>query len=119
MRFETSNITFYAVDVAGSTEVPRTGELAFVNSIIYKQRNTIILGDFNVPFESQNLEDIKKDFNHAFNEKGNGFRETWFWNIPILSIDHIWVSKDLKIIKTEKIFTLKSDHNMIKTFIRK
>ena len=117
--FETASTKFHAVDVMGSTDIPRIWELGFVNSIIKKETNTIILGDFNVPFESQNLEVIKKDFNHAFNEKGNGFRETWFWNIPILSIDHIWVSKDLKIIKTEKIGTFKSDHSMVKTFIRK
>ena len=117
--FETAHTKFYAVDVMGSTDVPRTWELGFVNSIIKKQTNTIILGDFNVPFESQNLENIKKDFNHAFNEKGNGFRETWFWNIPLLSLDHIWVSKDLEVLKTEKIGTFKSDHSMVKTFIRK
>ncbi|MDC1379270.1 endonuclease/exonuclease/phosphatase family protein [Algibacter sp.] len=117
--FETANTEFYAVDVSGSTDVPRAWELGFVNSIIKKQTNTIILGDFNVPFESKFLDSIKNNFNHAFNEKGNGFRETWFWNIPLLSLDHIWVSKDLKVLKTEKIGTFKSDHNMLKTFIKK
>lgn len=119
VSFETAHTKFYAIDVMGSPDVPRTWELGFVNSIIKKQTNTIILGDFNVPFESQYLENIKKDFNHAFNEKGNGFRETWFWNIPLLSLDHIWVSKDLEVLKTEKIGTFKSDHSMVKTFIRK
>jgi len=119
VKFETYNIKFYAVDVSGSMDVPRAWELGFVNSIIKKQTNTIILGDFNVPFESKFLDSIKNNFNHAFNEKGNGFRETWFWNIPLLSLDHIWVSKDLKVLKTKKIGTFKSDHNMLKTFIKK
>ena len=119
VKFETYNINFYAVDVSGSMDVPRAWELGFVNSIIKKQTNTIILGDFNVPFESKFLDSIKNNFNHAFNEKGNGFRETWFWNIPLLSLDHIWVSKDLKVLKTKKIGTFKSDHNMLKTFIKK
>ena len=66
-----------------------------------------------------NLNKIKSTFNHAFNEKGNGFRETWFWNLPLLSLDHIWVSKDLKILKTQKINTFKSDHCMLKTYVRK
>lgn len=119
INFITHGINFYALDVTGSTDVPRTWELGFVNDIIKKNKNTIVLGDFNVPYESKNLNKLKTDFNHAFNEKGNGFRETWFWNLPLLSLDHIWVSKDLEILKTQKINTFKSDHNMIKTFIKR
>lgn len=119
INFKTNGINFYAVDVAGSPDVPRTWELDFVNDLIHKNKKTIVLGDFNVPFESKNLNKFKTNFNHAFNEKGNGFRETWFWNLPLLSLDHIWVSKDLEILKTQKINTFESDHNMLKTFIRK
>ena len=119
VNFETYNINFYAVDVSGSMDVPREWELTFVNEYVEQKTQTILLGDFNVPFESKFLDSIKNNFNHAFNEKGNGFRETWFWNIPLLSLDHIWVSKDLKVLKTEKIGTFKSDHNMLKTFIKK
>jgi len=119
VNFETYNINFYAVDVSGSMDVPREWELTFVNEYVEQKIQTILLGDFNVPFESKFLDSIKNNFNHAFNEKGNGFRETWFWNIPLLSLDHIWVSKDLKVLKTEKIGTFKSDHNMLKTFIKK
>ena len=119
VNFETYNINFYAVDVSGSMDVPREWELTFVNEYVEQKTQTILLGDFNVPFESKFLDSIKNNFNHAFNEKGNGFRETWFWNIPLLSLDHIWVSKDLKVLKTKKIRTFKSDHNMLKTVIKK
>jgi len=119
VKFETYNINFYAVDVSGSMDVPREWELTFVNEYVEQKTQTILLGDFNVPFESKFLDSIKNNFNHAFNEKGNGFRETWFWNIPLLSLDHIWVSKDLKVLKTKKIRTFKSDHNMLKTVIKK
>lgn len=119
INFESGGINFYAVDITGSTDVPRTWELTFVDSLIKKNKNTIVLGDFNVPYESKNLNKLKTNFNHAFNEKGNGFRETWFWNIPLLSLDHIWVSKDLRILKTQKVNTFKSDHSMIKTFIKR
>lgn len=119
INFKVNTINFYAVDVTASLDVPRAWALELVNQHIKNQANTIVLGDFNVPYESKHLENIKTNFNHAFNEKGNGFRETWFWNIPLLSLDHIWVSKDLEILKTEKIGTFKSDHSMIKTYIRK
>ncbi len=115
--FKTAGVGFYAVDVQGSTDVPREWELNFVNKSIKRKDNTIVLGDFNTPYESIYLKQLKTDFNQAFNKKGNGFRETWFYNIPLLSLDHIWVSKDLKILKSEKIFTTKSDHSILKTFI--
>src|SRR5690606_4384326 len=115
VNFKTGGLNFYAIDVTDSTDVPRAWKLKFIDTKIREKSNTIILGDFNVPYESVLFKEIKSDFNHAFNEKGNGFRETWFWNIPLLSIDHIWVSKDLKILKTEKKGTFKSDHSMLKT----
>ena len=119
INFKTNGVDFYAVDVTGSTDVPRTWELGFVNKWIKNNKKAIVLGDFNVPFESKNLNKFKAEFTHAFNTKGNGFRETWFWNLPILSLDHIWISKDLKILKTQKINTFKSDHCMLKTYVRK
>jgi len=119
INFNTAGINFYAVDVTGSADVPRNWELTYVNQLIKKTNNTVVLGDFNVPFESKFLNPLKNNFYHAFNKKGNGFRETWFYNLPVLSLDHIWVSKDLKILKTQKLFTTKSDHGLLKTFIRK
>ena len=119
INFETANINFYAIDAMGSIDVPKSWGFKFIDSKIDNSETSIILGDFNVPFESKYLDKIKKDFNHAFNEKGNGFRETWFWNLPILSLDHIWVSKDLKVLKTKKFYSKVSDHCMIKTYVRK
>ena len=103
----------------GGLNIFREGKWHLLTQLIKEKQNTIILGDFNLPFESKYFKSIKQNFNHAFNEKGNGFRETWFWNFPLLSLDHIWVSKDLKILKTQKINTFKSDHSMIKTFIKR
>ena len=105
--------------MAGSTHAPKSEEYNFVNTIINKTDNTIVLGDFNAPLESRFLNRFKKEFNHTFLEKGNGFAETWPYNIPLLSLDHIWASKDLHILKAEKINTFKSDHSMLKAFIRK
>ncbi len=119
LNFQTKGINFYAVDLQGGLNIFREGEMRFIDSIIKEKQNTIVLGDFNLPYESKYLKNIKQNFNHAFSKKGNGFRETWFWNLPLLSLDHIWVSKDLKILKTEKINTFKSDHNMLKTFVKR
>ncbi len=119
LKFKTEGVIFYAVDGVASMDVPRAWGLKYINSLIEEKEKTILLGDFNIPLESTLLKLIEVNFNNAFAEKGNGFRETWFWNIPLLSLDQIWVSKDLKILKTEKISTFKSDHSMLKTYIRK
>ncbi|MFV0565729.1 MAG: endonuclease/exonuclease/phosphatase family protein [Flavobacteriaceae bacterium] len=119
VHFKTRALHLYAVDVTGSTDVPRSWELGFVNKTIKKTNNTIVLGDFNVPYESKYLNYLKTNFTHTFNEKGNGFRETWFYNIPLLSLDHVWASKDLKVLKTEKTGTFKSDHSILTTYIKR
>lgn len=119
VHFKTKGIEFYAIDVMGSTDVPRSWELNFVNSVVKNIENTVVLGDFNLPYESLLFKDIKENYNHFFSKNGNGFRETWLWNLPILSLDHIWISKDLDIINSRKINTMQSDHSMIKTVVRK
>ncbi|MGB5420181.1 endonuclease/exonuclease/phosphatase family protein [Algibacter sp.] len=119
ISFFTHTLNFYAIDVASSFNVYRKNQLKFVTESIKKTNKCILIGDFNTPLESKFLNTIKMDFNQVLTEKGNGFRETWFWNIPLLSLDHIWVSKDLQIINSEKISTFKSDHTMVKTSIRK
>ena len=119
INFETAGINFYAVDAQGSPDVSRKMELTYINKAINEKNNTIVLGDFNTPYESIYLKQLKKDFNHAFSKKGNGFKETWFYNLPLLCLDYIWVSKDLKILKTEKIFSSKSDHSMLKTVVKR
>ncbi len=117
LKFSTNNIIFYAVDLTADVFNSRKEELQFVYSNIEYHSNSVVLGDFNTPLESIYFEDFKANYNHAFSVKGNGFKETWFWNLPLLSLDHIWVSHNLIINKTNKIKTWKSDHNMLRTYI--
>ena len=69
-------------------------------------------------YESVLFKDIKSNFYDVLTKKGNGFRETWFWNLPLLSLDHIWASKDISIYRAQKIKTNKSDHTMIKAYVK-
>ena len=119
LKFKANGISFYAIDGQASLDVPRSWGFKFINNLVNVKTNAVLIGDFNIPLESILLKQIKTNFKHGFSEKGNGFRETWFWNIPLLSLDHIWVSKDLEILKAEKIGTFKSDHSMIKIYVRK
>lgn len=118
VHFNTNDIDFYAVDVYANMKFFRKPMLKNILSRIKTDDKTIILGDFNAPYESLFFKNYKKNYQHAFTEKGSGFRETWFWNFPLLSLDHIWVSPDLEIQKTEKITTWKSDHSMLKMYLK-
>jgi len=118
VHFSTKNTHFYAIDVSSDLRHFRKPMLQSIISQIKTEDRTIILGDFNTPYESLFFKKFKKNYQHAFTEKGNGFRETWFWNIPLLSLDHIWVSKDLEILKVDKILTTKSDHSMLKMYVK-
>ncbi|MFH4966636.1 endonuclease/exonuclease/phosphatase family protein [Gaetbulibacter sp. M240] len=118
VQFQMDDINFYAIDLQGSTDVPRAWELAFLNSQIEEVHRTILMGDFNLPYESILFKDIKSNFYDALTKKGNGFRETWFWNLPLLSLDHIWASKDISIYRAQKIKTNKSDHTMIRAYVK-
>jgi len=117
LKFSTNNIIFYAVDLTAEIFNSRKEELQFVYANIEYHNNSVVLGDFNTPLESIYFEDFKNNYNHAFSVKGKGFKETWFWNLPLLSLDHIWVSHNLKINKTDKISTWKSDHSMLRTYV--
>ena len=117
VHFSTNNLNFYAVDVYANMKFFRKPMLENILSRVKTNEKTIILGDFNTPYTSLFFENYKENYQHAFTEKGSGFRETWFWNVPLLSLDHIWVSPDVEIQKTEKISTWKSDHAMLKTHI--
>jgi len=118
VHFSTNDIDFYAVDVYANMKFFRKPMVKNILSRIKTDQKTIILGDFNTPYESLFFKNYKKNYKHAFTEKGSGFRETWFWNFPLLSLDHIWVSQDLEIQKTEKILTWKSDHSMLKMYLK-
>lgn len=118
IKFNTQRVDFFAIDAQGSPDVPRRWEMEFIDSQIDESKKTIVLGDFNLPYESILFKKIKKNFNHAFTKKGLGFRETWFHGLPILSLDHIWVSKDIEVLKAEKINAQKSDHSMIKAYVK-
>ncbi len=114
INFKTRGFNFYAVDVSGSIDVPRAWELDVVSAALLPEANTVVLGDFNVPYESLLLGPIKSNFKHAFSEKGFGLKETWCYGLPILSLDHIWLSQDVKLKQVTKQHTLKSDHAMLK-----
>ncbi|NQY28831.1 MAG: endonuclease/exonuclease/phosphatase family protein [Flavobacteriaceae bacterium] len=113
-KIKNKEFSFYAIDITANIKFFRKHMLEEAFGYVITTKNTIIVGDFNTPYESLHFEMYRQRFKHAFTEKGNGFLETWMWNLPILSLDHVWVSKDLKLRMVNKINTWESDHAMLK-----
>jgi len=108
---------FVTIDVYGPPMLPRTGQLAEALSFTNQDPKVIIMGDFNTPFESVHFDPFRNEhLQDALTVGGRGFRETWFYGLPLLSLDHIWLGKDWHVLEARKIWTRDSDHAAV--FVR-
>ncbi len=77
----------------------------------------IIMGDFNTPAESVHLDSYREQgMQNALDAAGRGFRETWFWRLPVLSLDQVWAGKGWRVQEARKINRWSSDHAAV--FVR-
>ena len=72
----------------------------------------ILMGDFNTPRESIYYGRSLNDLQNAFDIGGEGFAETWPVPLPLLSLDHIFVSKTLRVLRCRHGSSL-SDHRPV------
>jgi endonuclease/exonuclease/phosphatase (EEP) superfamily protein YafD len=74
---------------------------------------TIVMGDFNTPIDSVWFERVRKRYRHVFEEAGSGMLVTWPTPLPVIAIDHVWVSEGV----TPTCATLEShpmsDHRLV------
>ncbi|MCB0383388.1 MAG: hypothetical protein KDD05_08860, partial [Psychroserpens sp.] len=84
----------------------RVLEIAKANEV------SIIMGDFNTPYESVHFKDYFEYYTsfHSFN---NGFTATWPLGIPLFEIDHIWIGKEYTPVALEKKYYEVSDHALL------
>ena len=61
----------------------------------------IVLGDFNTPPETRWCGDWQGTLTLANNGPHRGFRETWAFGLPLLTLDQIWLGKGWQAIWTE------------------
>jgi endonuclease/exonuclease/phosphatase family metal-dependent hydrolase len=79
----------------------------------YSQANLIVMGDFNTPLESVLFDSFCQYLTHAFESGGHGFAKTWPIPLPVLAIDHIWVSKKIKVASCKLNWSRLSDHRSV------
>ena len=74
----------------------------------------ILCGDFNDPPMSFTYRTMKSGLNDTFLDSGSGFGTTWIGAIPMLRIDYIFASKELKNTAYYCLESDLSDHHPIK-----
>lgn len=98
------------VDLNANVFLLRDREFAAVKSLAGSSPRTLLLGDFNTPLESVHVDGLRREFINSMEAAGSGFRETWFFGLPLLSLDQIWTSRDLPPTHSRRVLTLESDH---------
>lgn len=79
----------------------------------YAYGNLIVMGDFNTPLDSVLFEPFRQYLVHAFESAGMGFSPSWPVPLPVLVIDHIWVSKSLTVVNCNLNWSRYSDHRSV------
>ena len=74
---------------------------------------TIVLGDFNTPHTSVLFADFRRTYRDAFEAAGRGLITTWPAPLPVLALDHIWLSGYFIPLRTRLHRTFRSDHALV------
>ncbi len=112
-------ISVVVADIISNPFVPRKAYIDRVYELAVAQPYpTIVLGDFNTPHTSVFFRDFRRTFQHAFETSGHGFKTTWLAVLPVLALDHIWLSKEFTPLHTRIKRTFCSDHAMVVTEVR-
>jgi endonuclease/exonuclease/phosphatase (EEP) superfamily protein YafD len=76
-------------------------------------RPLIVMGDFNTPVDSAFVAPLAKRLTNAFQACGNGYNVTWPLPLPVLSLDQVWASPEVKLRDCELRWTWRSDHRPV------
>jgi len=57
---------------------------------------TIVMGDFNTPIDSRWFDRVRARLQHVFEAAGSGLFLTWPAPLPLVGIDHVWVSSGIE-----------------------
>ena len=101
------------VDLISRPNLPRRKPLLTLAAWVASQTNrepVVMIGDFNTPHDSVMFKPLRHHMRHAYELRGRGWPYTWPVPLPVLAIDHIWVSPDITVhdyfLKTTRF----SDH---------
>ena len=103
---------FIITDVTADIFVRKKTPLEFILNFSTRHDVDFIVGDFNTPYESVYFKDYADGFN-SFHHFNDGFSATWPLGMPLLEIDHVWLSKRHQPIALYKAYNSYSDHALL------
>ena len=105
------------VDIRSQPWLSRKAPLRTVFREAFRGRPTLVMGDFNTPADSHLLEQaVAGRLKPAHESATPGFRETWPWGIPLLTLDQIWTGGGLTPLSLHKEIR-HSDHAFVEAVI--
>jgi len=107
-------LTVVVADVRSQPWISREQAMATILRAAGDDPRAILLGDFNTPPESLWFRDWRKwEFTLANDAPRRGFRETWAYGLPLLTLDHVWLGPGWRALRCENL-RLGSDHRAVK-----
>lgn len=106
------SIPILLVDINAAMFLDRETPLNTVKKYAIEHDIAFIIGDFNTPYESVLFKDYYLNYQNL-HQYTNGFTATWPYGIPLLELDQIFMSKNMKPICLEKINFNVSDHQLL------
>jgi hypothetical protein len=109
VKIDGTEYSVLAVDIPSQPWLPRQPYLDRIRSVA-SVRRCLVLGDFNTPESARGFDAWRPKFALANDAKPRGFRETWCYGLPFLTLDQLWLSRDLKAVGASQTVSLRSDH---------
>jgi len=111
VRAEIEGIPYsvFAIDIPSQPWLLRQPYLDRIRSVAENER-CLILGDFNTTPDARGFDAWKERYTLANDSGRKGFQETWLYGLPVLTLDQLWLSRDLRNLSTTCTPTLRSDH---------
>lgn len=102
-------------DIPPWPPVPRARHLDAIRAAAGAGPRTLIAGDFNTPLDSAGFDAWRRLYHHGLADCASwrGPLETWGFGVPVLAIDHVWMSRDLVPMGARKEARLASDHSWV------
>jgi vancomycin resistance protein VanJ len=107
--------TFIVCDLFAQPWYPRQPAFDYIGKLIaqYRGPRLVVMGDFNTPGDAPATAVLRGSMRDAFETAGHGWAETWPVPVPLLSLDHIWLSPDLRVLRCEHGWSGLSDHRPV------
>jgi hypothetical protein len=111
-------LTVVVADVRSQPWISRERAMAAILRAAGDDPRAIILGDFNTPPESHWFREWRESgFTLANDAPRRGFRETWAYGVPLLTLDHVWLAPGWRAAQCGKL-RLGSDHLAVKASLQ-